>query len=129
MISHTSRWWTRVLLAAMLLATLAPAISRTLGAAREVGDWVEICSAEGMRWVQVTAAPDPALRQDPQGQQTPLDECGHCTLMAERFAPLLPTLPAWMPQQGAVVAPLYAKSGLLEARAPNPGARDPPLLS
>ncbi|HEY9096961.1 MAG TPA: DUF2946 family protein [Hydrogenophaga sp.] len=129
MISHALRWWTRVLLAAMLLATLAPAISRTLSAAREVGDWVEICSAEGVRWVQVTAAPGPASLRDSQVPQTLLDDCGHCTLMAERFAPLLPTVPAWIPQHGAMAAPLYAKSGLSDAGAPSPGARDPPLLS
>ena len=113
----------------MLLATLAPAISRTLSASREAGDWVEICSAEGVRWVQVTAAPDPASPRDGQGLQTLLDDCGYCALMAERFAPLVPTVPAWRPQRGPMAEPSYAQAGLTDASAPSPGARDPPLLS
>ena len=113
----------------MLLATLAPAISRTLSASREAGDWVEVCSSDGVRWVRFTAEKDPAEPEDAMGLFSLLDDCGHCTLMAERFAPLLPTVPLWLPHSGPAAAPLYAIQGLPDTRAPSPGARDPPLLS
>ncbi len=119
---------TRVLLAAMLLAVLAPAASRALSRTRVAGDWVEICTAQGMRWVQWTAQGIPA-EPDPTKAWHALDLCGHCTLQADRFAPLLPS-PLPVPVGAGVWAvPMDRATPLRAWAAPSPGARDPPLLN
>ncbi|MDO9132057.1 MAG: DUF2946 family protein [Hydrogenophaga sp.] len=119
----------RCLLAAMLLAALAPAISRTLASTRVVGDWVEICTNEGMQWVQLTAEGVEAAPLSADDLQHALDDCGHCALAAERFAPLLPTLPVLPPAEGTWATPRYQAATQHDLAAPSPGARGPPLLS
>lgn len=119
----------RGLLAAMLLAVLAPAISRTLATTRVAGDWVELCTSQGMEWVQLTAEgaePDPLSADD---LLHALDDCGHCALAAERFAPLLPSLPVLPPADGARATPRHQAATQHDLAAPSPGARGPPLLS
>src|SRR5690606_1470412 len=98
----------RGLLATMLLATLAPAISRTLAASREVGGWVEICSDLGMQWIQVGAHDSESALTDPEALLHALDRCGHCTLAAERFAPLIPALPVVAGDSDPSLAPEHA---------------------
>jgi hypothetical protein len=112
----------------MLLATLAPAISRTLNASRDVGDWVEICSGTSMRWVQVSATQDPNSPNDSEGLQPLLDDCGHCLLAADRFAPLIPSLPVFAGPAQTWSTPLHRGFALVLASAPPPSARGPPLL-
>lgn len=114
---------TRCLLAAMVLAVLAPSVSRVLAAERTAGEWVQICTAQGMEWVQL------GDRQDPQDAYDPLavhDLCGHCVLAAERFAPLTPTLPAWQPPEGGLVGPVHLALPHLASSAMPPLARGPP---
>ena len=122
-----ARW----LLLALLLATLAPGISRTLSAlsggppdARPGEHWVELCTSQGMQWVRVDldAAGD-AFAPDPES----LDRCGHCTLAADRFAPLIPVLPVLPAVQGHWPVPVFvAKAGAgADVRAAL--ARGPPL--
>ncbi len=119
-----------VLLTAWLLATLAPAISRGLAAGADpVGEpparahWVELCTDQGMQRVWADAPPAPA-------DSTPahLDRCGHCLLQAERFAPLLPGLPA-LPVVSVRVA-IFVGTLQPDADAPRhtARARGPPLL-
>jgi hypothetical protein len=127
-ISRTLRFWTRALLAAMLLATLAPAISRTLNASRDVGDWVEICSGTSMRWVQVSAALDPDSASDSKDLQSQLDDCGYCLLAAERFAPLIPSLPVFTGPTQTWPTPLHRGVAMVRASALPPIAQGPPLL-
>ncbi|WP_439113718.1 DUF2946 family protein [Hydrogenophaga sp.] len=128
MSSPLMRTLTRGLLAAMLLAVLAPALSRALASTRGAGDWVEVCSAQGMHWVQLAdqgALTEPGHTDDVQHA---LDHCGHCALAAERFAPLLPSLPA-VPAGDAVWAtPAYLAAARTVLNALSPGARGPPLL-
>ncbi|MFP8778690.1 DUF2946 family protein [Hydrogenophaga sp. RWCD_12] len=119
------------LLAALLLATLAPAISRALagGPPQDGKDWVELCTSQGMQRVQVAAVAPHSLADPSQPQSGALDLCGHCSLAAERFAPLLPTLPVF-----AVVAtrwdlPDHREAVSLSSSGPQPSARGPPLLS
>ncbi|MBW8316724.1 MAG: DUF2946 family protein [Hydrogenophaga sp.] len=119
----------RGLLAAMLLAVLAPAVSRALASARVAGDWVELCTSQGMQWVQLTAeevGADPLSADD---LLHALDDCGHCALAAERFAPLLPTLPVLPTAEGAWATPRHLAAIQHDLAAPSPGARGPPLLS
>lgn len=120
---------TRGLLVAMLLAMLAPAISRGLASTRVVGDWVEVCTAQGMRWVQLASE---GVETEPVGAGDllhALDGCGHCALTAERFAPLLPSFPTLPSSMGTWGVPLHQAATFLPLDAPSPGARGPPLLS
>ncbi|MDO9571692.1 MAG: DUF2946 family protein [Hydrogenophaga sp.] len=129
MSTHLKRSLTRVLLAAMLLAVLAPGLSRVLASTRVAGDWVEVCSAQGMQWVQLAdrgALPQPGHAGD---LQHALDHCGHCALAAERFAPLQPSLPAVPAGDGVWASPAYLAAARHVLNAPSPGARGPPLLS
>jgi hypothetical protein len=119
----------RCLLAAMLLAVLAPAISRALASTRVAGDWVELCTSQGMRWAQLAAegaANEPASAND---LLHALDSCGHCALTGERFAPLQPSLPVLLQADGAWGVPLHRAATQRTLDAPSPGARGPPLLS
>lgn len=70
----------RLLAALMLLMALLPGASRAW-AATQGGDWVEICSAQGSRWVQVDdALGDPAFK--PMA-----DHCAACLAQAPAMAP------------------------------------------
>ena len=121
------RWLARWLLGAMLLATLAPAVSRTLTATREAGDWVEICTAQGMRWAQLRGGPADAGPADlGEGLLQALDRCGHCALSAERFAPLLPSVPSVAVFEGAWPSPSHTETGDHSLTALCPSARGPP---
>lgn len=129
MSTHLMRTLTRGLLAAMLLAVLAPGVSRAVASTRVAGDWVEVCSAEGMQWVQLAAQKPRTEPDHPADLPHVLDPCGHCALATDRFAPLLPSSIVVAPgdrfwaYQARLTVPLHALS------APSPGARGPPLLS
>ena len=89
-----ARVWVWMLVSLMLLATLAPAISRTLDHGKSMAErgWVEVCSAHGMAWVKPenealhlnlrtqSAAADAGLLQQ-------LDACGFCMLGIDRSTP------------------------------------------
>ncbi|MBL8387606.1 MAG: DUF2946 family protein [Hydrogenophaga sp.] len=116
------------LLAALLLGTLAPAISRALasGAVSGGAGWVELCTSEGMRWVRVSDAPS---RDAPPAPSGAMDLCGHCTLAAERFAPLLPVLPVVAAVATTWATPVFRAHEPVTAPAPRPAARGPPCLN
>ena len=119
----------RLLWFGRVVAVLAIAIPFGALVARVVGDWVELCTSQGMHWVQLTAdgvAADPASADD---LLHALDDCGHCALAAERFAPLLPTLPVLPTAEGAWATPRHLAAIQHDLAAPSPGARGPPLLS
>ena len=116
---------------AMLLATLAPAVSRTLASWRAPGqgDWVEVCSSQGMQWVQVDAGAVGNQGDVPSQDPEAMDLCGHCTLAAERFAPLIPTMPVVATEAGHWPHPLCVAHVWASRSAPSPSARGPPLLT
>ncbi len=116
---------------AMLLATLAPAVSRTLASWRAPGqgDWVEVCSSQGMQWVQVDAGTVGNQGGVPSQDPEAMDLCGHCTLAAERFAPLIPSLPVVATLAGHWPAPVFVAHVWASRSAPSPSARGPPLLT
>ena len=70
---------TRLLAALMLLMALLPGVSRAWAVAQG-GDWIEICSAQGARWVQLDA-------QDDTGIQPMTDPCAACLLQLQPMAP------------------------------------------
>ncbi|AOW14652.1 hypothetical protein LPB72_05250 [Hydrogenophaga crassostreae] len=117
------------LVGAMLLATLAPAVSRTLAASHQAGDWVEICTTQGMRWAQVGV--DDVVQSGglDEGLSHAMDRCGHCTLASDRFAPLLPALPAVASDPGTSPLPRHIRLAIRATFAPSPSARGPPLLN
>lgn len=129
MSSTLMRTLTRGLLVAMLLAVLAPGISRARASARVAGDWVEVCTAEGMQWVQLGAQALPTEPDHAGDLRHALDLCGHCALAAERFAPLLRSLPALSAEGGFWAPPAFLTITPSVLNAPSPGARGPPLLS
>lgn len=122
----------RGLLAAMLLAALAPAISRTLASGRGAGDWIEICTSGGIRWVRLQAPEagrsNPTEQPGQDGLLHAMDHCGHCLLAAERFAPLIPSLPVVDAVAGAHPVPRHMASAATIAPPPLAAARGPPLL-
>lgn len=126
---HLARRLSGWLLAALVLATLAPAASRTLAAGlpQDGQDWVELCTSLGMQWVRADEPGADRATSPDGGRSDAFDLCGHCTLAAERFAPLLPR---W-PMLAAVVAswptPFFFSTDLRSAEAPRASARGPPL--
>ena len=82
------RWMLWVATMAVLLASLAPGISRMLSGMRDQQvAWVEVCSAQGARWVAVDArdvAADP-LKQKPQLHGD--EHCPFCLLQGHGMAP------------------------------------------
>lgn len=124
-----ARW----LLVALWLATLAPGISRALSAAapgapdaRPGAHWVELCTSQGMQWVPVDLAAPRAGSDVPDPES--LDRCGHCTLAAERFAPLIPDLPVVPVLAGVWAVPVFAATPGVDAPLRAALARGPPLL-
>lgn len=127
---HLARRLSGWLLAALLLATLAPAISRALAVEppQDGQDWVELCTAQGMQWVLASEPNgDPAAGPDSNGRPGALDLCGHCTLAAERFAPLLPSWPVLAAVVASWPTPFFFSTDLRSAEAPRAAARGPPL--
>jgi hypothetical protein len=116
----------RGLLAVMLLAVLAPMVSRTLASTRVAGDWVEVCTDQGSQWVQLGESSTWPVSEDPAHEQ---HECGYCVLASERFAPLLPPVPTVSLVEPIHFEPADRRWALFDRTAPSPGARGPPLLS
>ena len=118
------------LLAALLLATLAPGLSRALSTSK-VGSpdapaglhWVELCTSQGTAWVQI----DPGGRSAEGAEPDALDLCGHCTLATERFAPLIPVLLACPAVADPSVQPFAEPWASAPAPPRSAQARGPPL--
>lgn len=120
------------LLAALMLATLAPAISRTLAGGPPQDDgqgWVELCTSQGMRWAHLSGAEADAPSDPLVPLTDALDLCGHCTLAAERFAPLLPVFPLMDATAMRWRTPPYFSAVTRPLAGPQPVARGPPFLS
>ena len=127
---HFARRLARWVLALMLLAALAPAISRALVPSQNSeGEWLELCTSQGTQAVFVArdGAHDPGPGE-PAGVHL-LDHCGHCSLAAERFAPLIPSLPVLAVLGGHRPLCSWTVQGWASQAAPRAAARGPPLLN
>jgi hypothetical protein len=110
---------------ALFALTLLPSLTRVANAATQ-GGWVEVCSAQGMRWV----APDGTLSErGPAGQSASHGE--HCPLcgsgaIASPTAVVVPALPRF---KDVFIAPLFlhAPRPLFAWSSAQP--RAPPLIS
>lgn len=109
-------------LLALVLGTLAPAVTQAVVAGSERAGWVQICSVSGMSWVQLEAGEDSA----PQGSGAS-DGCTWCTAQAAGGLPPQPAI--WLSVDVAAVAPPQGLASAVLAR-PWPAAlgRAPPLL-
>ena len=126
---HLARLGSGWLLAALLLATLAPAVSRTLANGATTGEpgWVEICTEQGMQRVPMH---DPGSDADVDAAgMGRLDLCAHCTLAAERFAPLIPQQPTPPVLAGSAPAPVRVASSATDVPVRAAQARGPPFLN
>lgn len=102
-------------LVAMLALVLMPMVSRALASQMNAKGWIEVCSAQGARWVSLNASSSPAddiaPAQDPsQGLLAQLDHCDYCSLA--HATPVLPSVtPAFaMPLQHAMVPELFLQA-------------------
>lgn len=59
---------------AILLAALVPALSHALGSGKAAAAWIEVCSAEGSKWV----ASDSGKPAGPPGSAHSLAHCPGC---------------------------------------------------
>lgn len=121
------RWWARLLLAVMLLAALAPTFSRAMAAQQDTGNWVELCTSAGMRWVSMGGDGVQTKPTDPQNERVSLDACDYCLLATERFAPMLPSLPAVIAHAPPWDVPAFVPPQPTTPTVPRHAARDPPL--
>lgn len=94
---RTATLITRLLVGLMLAMALLPGLSRAWAMAQG-GDWVEICSAQGSRWVQVDDdGGEPAF-------QPMAEHCAACQLQAQPLAPP-PQAVVWQPLSSFQAAP------------------------
>ena len=89
-------------LLAMLLGTLAPAVTQAVVAGSDRAGWVQICSVSGMSWVQLDASDQGSPAGNASGSG-----CTWCTGHAVGGLP--PTPVCWVPPSAAAVAPALAQ--------------------
>ncbi len=122
--SHRQPWVWLALVAVLALA-LMPSVARAwVGAqAAQGGDWVELCTTEGTRWVQVDE------RGDAVQQFSLPDACDFCQLQAQK--PVLPTAPMHgvLPPLLAEAPPLFWQAPRLLAVWRTASSRGPPSFA
>jgi Protein of unknown function (DUF2946) len=129
-ISNAMRWRVGLLAALMWLAMMAPGLSRWL-AASEGQMWVEVCSTQGMRWVEVnlngkSANSDDSSAPEEAPQKALLEACAYCTLATDR--PWLPPTPVqWIISSApATTAETFVGWTVPQVLMLAPAARGPP---
>jgi hypothetical protein len=120
---HLTAW---IACLAVLLGALAPAVTHALQAGG-TGSWVEVCTAQGSRWVRADGA---GTHDAAPGHESGHQHCAYCWLQAGK--PGLPaTAPAWQPPAGPGHAAPHLTGPGSTAPPPRPAAqpRAPPHLS
>jgi len=117
------RWLARLALAVLLLAALAPTVSRALLRAGQAVVWMEVCTASGPQRIALTSDSKPA-------PATPLlDACPLCVLGCDRWGPPVVAglfhASAHTPPAPDVAAPVSVRVAPLWAAQP----RGPPTRS
>lgn len=109
---------------AVLALALLPSLSRVVHAAMSTG-WTEICTAQGMRWVQ----PDGTLSErGPAGQSA--SNGGHCPLCGGGAALPAAVATLVLPRfDDAFVAPLFLYAPTRPFAWSSAQPRAPPLIS
>lgn len=109
-------------LLAMLLGTLAPAVTQAVVAGSERAGWVQICSVSGMAWVQLDASEGGSTSGN-----NAASGCTWCTGHAVGGLP--PTPMVWAPAALAHAHPSQGFASAVLARTWAPAqSRAPPLL-
>ena len=123
-----ARAWVWALVALFLLATLAPAISRTLDHGKPLAErgWVEVCSARGMAWVQADGAGQPDGSAPPSDLLHHMDSCSYCVLASDRGTPPPSFDGLGLAAMAPLPVPLWAGHPLNPAPTRVPQARGPP---
>ncbi len=76
------------LMCAMLLAALAPTVSRARAWSQGIAvPWMEVCTANGQQQLAATTATHLPAEQDLPSGQTWVDHCALCVLASDRLAP------------------------------------------
>jgi hypothetical protein len=96
---------------ALLAAALMPMVSHALGSTSRANT-VQICTAQGMAWVQVGSADSDT---QPAVQAGPFDHCPYCSLPSQLPA-LTARNPSWAPPVGLLEA--YPERFYRAARTP-----------
>lgn len=141
--SHTFARW---VLALMLLAALAPAVSRAMGVQTggapppgQAGvDWIEICGPSGVRWIALGGAETASVADPVKSVETPslpsahaavLDHCALCSLGVDRCLPV-DMAPLDASARGPQLpAPTHLEPRLADLPHARPRATGPPFLS
>ncbi|MCU0969650.1 MAG: DUF2946 family protein, partial [Rubrivivax sp.] len=76
-----------LMLVAMVLAALAPALSHALALGSGEPAWVEICTSEGSRWVKPGAAQESVPAQPADAVAAHSDHCLFCQAGTQGMAP------------------------------------------
>jgi hypothetical protein len=120
---------TRLALLAVLLLAFAPAISRVLagGATQVLEGWTELCTTQGLKWVDTGAQPDaeksPAPAPMPMGS-----DCVYCALAASLPLLLLFFFLVYPPLTGGRIAPFHRPPPRAIVNLRGLGSRGPPIL-
>lgn len=133
-----ARVWVWMLFSLMCLATLAPAMSRTLDHGKPMAErgWLEVCIAHGTAWVPAETEAD-AVQPEPRTQSAAADAdlllqgdaCALCRLGIDRST-LPPDFAGWGLSQALPHArPAWADKGQSSPASLNMWARGPPARS
>ena len=144
--SRFSHAFARWVLALMLLAALAPAVSRAMGVqaggspppGQSGVDWIEICGPSGVRWIALggadtlsvaTTAESTENTPLPSAHAAVLDHCALCSLGVDRCLPV-DIAPLDASARGPLVQPTTHPAPRLPDRPhARPRATGPPFLS
>ena len=116
---------------ALVLAALAPTLAQAVVKASERSDWLQVCSATGMVWIQADAVADNG--SSPASNGLPLADMGMQCPWCQLHSPVAGLPPA--PQGLAVTAARVPWRGAAITAAPPAGvwiaapARAPPPLA
>ncbi len=86
---------------ALLFASAAPTLSHAMAAAGHEG-WVQVCTAQGMRWVALEA--DAQTPQPPPATAAQLEHCPVCSLAGQPLA-CPPAAPLPLPAPSGRIGP------------------------
>lgn len=118
--------WVAILV--VLLASLAPSLSHALGATQGAS-WVEICTAQGSKWVQGDSADSGGSKSAPAFAH-PLEHCPYCSIHMPALG--LPPTPLIVPLElglEAEVPPAFLAAPRTSHAWVSAQPRAPPLFS